>query len=277
MEKYDANRKVQQLSVSLLKKFIAICEEHNLRYFFTGGSLIGVLRHEGFIPWDDDIDLGMPRKDYEKLLQILEQEMPEGYGICNRYTNKNWHFNMSQFFDKESEITIYLAEQPRKAYVWLDVFPLDGLPMRKCWRWIWVKYILAHRYLVQIANISTQVDAHRSRPLKERIVLGICKAVPIGKVLNTDKILGHMEYVLKKYDFDDAEYAGNMLGRYREREVVPKKYFGTPVKAVFEGIEVNIPEMSHELQTALYGDYMKMPPECDRVAHNVTIHTCRKI
>ena len=273
----DSNARVQMLSVSLLQKYMKICEEHNLRYYFTGGSLIGVLRHQGFIPWDDDIDVGMPRKDYEKFLEILNAEMPAGYGICNRHTDANWHFNMSQFFDAESEITIHLAEEPRKAYVWLDVFPLDGLPSGKLKRWFWVKYILMHRYLVQIANISTQVDAHRRRPLKEKLVIGFCKVVPVGKLLNTNKLLNHMEKILKTYDFDDAEYAGNMLGRYREREVVPKKYFGEPKKALFENIEVNIPEMSHELQTALYGDYMKLPPECDRVAHNVTIHRCRDI
>ena len=277
MEIRDSNRKVQQLAISLLQEYIAICQKHGLRYYFTGGSLIGVLRHKGFIPWDDDIDLGMPRRDYERFLQILEQEMPEGYGICNRRTDHNWHFNMSQFYDKESEITIHLAEKPRKANIWLDIFPLDGLPSGKVERWLWVKYILAHRYLVQIANISTQVDAHRSRPMKEKIVLGFCRVVPVGKLLNTKKILDHMEFVLKKYDFDDSEFAGNMLGRYREREVVPQEYFGTPQKAMFEGVEVDIPEFSHELQTALYGDYMKLPPERDRVAHNVTIHKCRQI
>lgn len=68
-----------------------------------------------------------------------------------------------------------------------------------------------------------------------------------------------------------------MLGRYREREAVPKKYFGVPKKAQFENMMVNIPEMSHELQTALYGNYMKLPPEKDRVAHNVKVIKCRDI
>lgn len=277
MEITDENKKVQELTISLLKVFIHLCEENSLCYYFTGGALIGVLRHKGFVPWDDDIDVGMPRKDYDRFLEILKTKMPEGYGICNRYTDKNWHFAMSQFQDMESEIEINLAEQPRIAHIWVDVFPLDGLPSGKIARWFRIKNILLHRYLIQIAHINTQVDSHRSRPWYERFILGIFKRIPVDRLLNTDHILDHMEKVLRKSDFNESEYAGNMLGRYREREAVPKKYFGVPKKAQFENMMVNIPEMSHELQTALYGNYMKLPPEKDRVAHNVKVIKCRDI
>lgn len=277
MQLVESNKKVQDLTVNLLKVFINICEENNLRYYFTGGALIGVLRHKGFIPWDDDIDVGMPRKDYEKFLEIVKTNIPEGYGICNRHTDSEWNFAMSQFIDMESEIEIHLAEQPRKAHIWIDVFPLDGLPSGKIARWFRVKNILIHRYLVQIAHIDTQVDINRNRPLHEKLILKVCKVIRIGKILNTKYILDHMERVLCKYDFYESKYAGNMLGRYREREVVPQKYFGIPKKGQFESIIVNIPEKSHELQTALYGEYMKLPPECERIAHNVKILKCREI
>lgn len=271
------NEKVQKLTISLLQEFIVICKKNDLRYYFTGGALIGILRHKGFIPWDDDIDVGMPRKDYDRFLEILKSNIPEGYGICNRYTDKNWHFAMSQFIDLESVIEINLAEKPRTAHIWIDVFPLDGLPSNVIHRWLRVKHILFYRYLVQIAHIKTQVDAHKNRPWYEKAILDIFKVVPLEKLINTDKALDKMEKTLRKVDFDMARYAGNMLGRYREREVVPTKYFGLARKGLFEGIEVNIPEMSHELQTALYGDYMKLPPEKDQIAHNVRIIRCREI
>lgn len=271
------NEKVQKLTISLLQKFISICEDNHLQYYFTGGALIGVLRHKGFIPWDDDIDVGMPRKDYDRFLEIVDVNMPDGYGICNRYTDQNWHFAMSQFIDTESEIEINLAREPRKAHIWIDVFPLDGLPSNQIHRWIRVKQILFYRYLVQIAHIETQVDSHRSRPWYEKIILGSLKIIPVGKIIKTDKALNKLEKLLRKCDFDTSLYVGNMLGRYREREVVPKKYFGEPQQGVFEDIMVNIPEMSHELQTSLYGDYRKLPPVKDRMAHNVRIIRCREL
>lgn len=265
------NEKVQELTCSLLEVFIDICEKNNLRYYFTGGALIGVLRHGGFIPWDDDIDVGMPRTDYDRFLEIFDDIVPQGYGICNRHTDKEWNFAMSQFIDLESKIEIDLAEKKRLAHIWIDVFPLDGLPSNKVSRWIRVKQILMYRYLVQLAHIETQVDSHRKRPWYEKMVLFFFKKVPIGKALNTERLLDKLEKLLRKEDFYNAQYAGNMLGRYREKEVVPQAYFGMPKKGNFENIMVNIPEKSHELQTSLYGDYMKLPPEKDRVAHNVTI------
>lgn len=270
------NKKVQDLTMNTLNVLISYCEEHNLRYYFTGGALIGVLRHKGFIPWDDDIDLGLPRKDFDKLHELLSKDMPKGYGICNRFTDSNWHFAMSQFIDLESEIEINLAEQPRKAHIWIDIFPLDGLPDNKILRWFRVKHILLKRHMVQIAHITTQVDSHRDRPTYEKFIIEFCKKVPVGKLFNTNKILDSLERLLRKSDFDKAEWCGNMLGRYREREIV-KKWFGTPKKATFENEEVNIPENSDAILKCIYGDYMKLPPEKDRVAHGVKILKCRNI
>lgn len=96
------NKKVQELTLNALNVFIRYCEEHGLRYYFTGGALIGVLRHQGFVPWDDDIDLGLPRKDFDELNRLLSIDAPSGFGLCNRFTDKDWHFAMSQFVDLES-------------------------------------------------------------------------------------------------------------------------------------------------------------------------------
>ena len=273
----DVNKKVQELTLYTLNTFIDFCEKNNLRYYFTGGALIGVIRHKGFIPWDDDIDIGLPRKDFDRFHELIKTEMPDGFGICDRYTDPDWHFAMSQFIDKESEIEIHLAEKPRRAHIWIDVFPLDGLPDNKLARWFRVKNIMFHRYLVQIANISTQVDINRKRPRSERIILTICKIIPIGKLINTNKTLDKLEKILRRSDFYKSTWCGNMLGRYREREVVKREWFGMPIKGTFEGQKVNIPEHSDPILRSLYGDYMKPPPENERVAHNVTILKCRNL
>ena len=273
----DSNKKVQALTLNALNVLMDFCDKNNIQYYFTGGALIGVLRHKGFIPWDDDIDLGFPRRDFDRLHELLQTGMPEGFGICNRFTDPEWHFAMSQFVDLKSEIEIDLAEQKRNAHIWIDIFPLDGLPDNKIARWLRVKNILLHRYLVQIAHISTQVDSHRSRPRSERIILGICKVIPVGKLVNTNRVLDHLEKILRKSDFHKSTWCGNMLGRYREREVVKREWFGTPQKGEFEGEQVNIPEKSDPILKALYGDYMQLPPESARVAHNVRIVKCRDI
>ena len=273
----DANKRVQNLTLNTLQVFMRFCEKHELRYFITGGALIGVMRHHGFIPWDDDIDIAMPRPDFDRFHVLLKTQMPEGFGICNRYTDDNWHFAMSQFIDRESKILIHLAQQPRTAHIWVDVFPLDGLPNRKLARWFRIKNVLLRRYLVQIAHIRTQVDAQRKRPLKERVVLGFCRIVPVGKLVNTKRQLDKIEKILRRSDYDKTHWCGNMLGRYREREAVPKAWFGTPKEGMFEGVSVKIPQDSHRVLTALYGDYMQLPPEEERVAHHVTVLSSRTL
>lgn len=271
------SKKVQELTLNTLNVFIDYCKKHNLRYYLTGGALIGVIRHKGFIPWDDDIDLVMPRKDFDKLQELLKFEMPQGFGICNRFTDKNWHFGFSQFIDMKSEIEINLAYRPRIAHIWIDIYPLDGLPNNKVVRWFRVKNVLIKRYLVQIAHINTQVDSYRKRPFYEKLILKFCQIFKIGKFINTKETISKMETILRKSNFDETNWCGNMLGRYREREIVPSEWFGKPVKAKFEGEIVNVPFKSHEILCAIYGDYMKLPPERDRVTHRVKIIKCRNL
>lgn len=264
-------KEVQHLTLGLLKKFMEICRTHHLRWYFTGGALIGVLRHGGFIPWDDDIDIGMPRKDYEKLLLILSKDMPEGYGLCSRFTNPDWHFGMSQFQDMKTEIETDLWGTPRRTHIWLDIFPLDGLPADPAARKMRIAEIMTHRYLIQAANVRTQVDTHRERPGYEKAAIRLLKAFPAGRLLNTQRLLDELDGILRRDDFDDSAWAGNMLGRYREKEAVPRCWFGKPVKGMFEGIEVNIPAESDRIERQLYGDYMQLPPENERGGHYIRL------
>ena len=264
-------RKVQMTQMEILRIFMGICERHRLRWYMIGGSLIGVLRHKGFIPWDDDIDIGMPRKDYDKFVS-LQAEYPDGYGLTCHGNTPEWQFNFSQFIDKEAEIEVLMNELPRKCHVWLDIFPIDGLPANGLRRWFHVKHILMYRYLVQIPNIRTQVDTHKvGRPWHEKLVIRLLHVIPVSKLVSVDKCLSAMQRVLRKHDFDKSRYAGNMLGKYREREVVMQKWWGEPRKMPFENITVNVPSNADAINRHIYGDYMRWPVEKDRVSHDIKI------
>jgi lipopolysaccharide cholinephosphotransferase len=267
----------QALTLDLLKHAIGICDSQGIRYYVGGGACIGVVRHGGFIPWDDDVDLSLPREDFDRFVAYVKSHPEEGYAICDRYSNPNWHFCMCQYVDMESEIEIDLAAEKRNAHIWIDIFPLDGLPDSGFARWMQVKHILYLRYLIQLANIKTQVDAHRKRPLAERVVLGVSEALHIGDHIDSEKDIDRLDATCKMYSFYQQMYCGNMLGRYREKEVVPTAFFGEPKKALFEGFPVNIPERTDEYLTALYGDYMTLPPVEQRVAHNVRVLKARTL
>jgi lipopolysaccharide cholinephosphotransferase len=249
-----------------------LCKDHNLRYYLIAGSLIGVFRHKGFIPWDDDIDVGMPRDDYDRFISVCKSVLPERYIISDHKTNHEWFFAFSQLFDTDAEIEIQMNELPRRCHVWIDIFPIDGLPKNSFKRWLHVKRIMLYRYMIQTSHIRTQVDTHKvGRPFYEKLILKILKIIPVGRLINSKKSLARLERCLKKYDFDSSKYVGNMLSKYRERDVVPVSHYGVPKYMSFENITVSVPAMSHELLTALYGDYMKLPPEKDRVSHDIKI------
>ena len=269
-------RKVQEAHLLLLKEFISICEKYQLRYYFVGGSLIGVLRHKGFIPWDDDIDVGMPRRDYEKFVS-LQNTFQSGFLLKNHKNNPDWQFNFSQFIDNESEIIVKLNELPQKTSLWIDVYPLDGLPSSQIMRWLHFKRILLYRYLIQIPNLRTQVDTHKvGRPWYEKIAIKVLHYIPLNWAINVDALLDLMEMSLKKYSFDTSPWAGNLVGKYREKEIMRKEWWGAPVKLPFETIEVNCPAEWDLIETKIYGDYMKWPAEKDRVSHDIEIIKLRK-
>jgi lipopolysaccharide cholinephosphotransferase len=132
--------------------------------------------------------------------------------------------------------------------------------------------------LIQIKHIRTQVDVCKvGRSSFEKLLLKLLKILPIAKLIDSEKTLLCLDKCLKKYDYEQSIYVGNMLGRYREKEVVPKIYFGKPQYLPFENITVAVPAMYHELQTALYGDYMSLPSEKNQVSHNIKIVSMRKL
>ncbi len=269
-------KEVQRTQIEILKTFMELCNRESLRWYMIGGSLIGVLRHKGFVPWDDDIDIGMPRYDYDKFVS-MQSEYPSGYSLTTHLNDEKWPFVFCQYVDVDSEIVVHMNEEPRKCKVWIDVFPIDGLPSNKILRWWHVKKILLCRYLIQIPNIRTQVDTHKvGRPWYEKIIIKILHIVPLGNLINVKRLQRRLEMLLRTYDFDNSSWAGNMLGKYREREVMKKEWWGDPISLPFENIHVNCPSDSDKIERQLYGDYMKWPSPEHRVSHDIEIVRLRQ-
>ena len=101
-------RKLQLMEFDLLKDFIRVCEKHNLRYYMLAGTLLGAVRHDGFIPWDDDIDVGMPREDYEKFIRLSRKEFKKGYSLM-MYQKGNSRYPWARLITKEMKLVINMA------------------------------------------------------------------------------------------------------------------------------------------------------------------------
>ena len=271
-------RKLQLLEVNLLQQFQQICEANNLTYYFTGGGLIGALRHGGFIPWDDDMDIVMPRGDYDKFVEICKKGISGGFGLVHYDTNidPHWHTVYSKFVDTQSILERPLAYQTFKEYVWIDILPVDGMPNGKIRRWLHMKHILLLRYWLVLTDIE-HLAALKKRPFYETWILNFFKAIPLFKAFDSKKVANIVESCMRKYKIQDSEYCCNLIGKYRSREIQPKNRWGIPETLLFEGVPVKVPALYHEFQTHMYGDYMKLPPENERIAHEVTLLQHREI
>ena len=250
----------------LLEMFVwfhDLCEEHGLRYYALGGTMLGAARHQGFIPWDDDIDVGMPRYDYEKLEQIMRRDHDERYVLETPRTEaEEFFYPFSKIYDTRTT----LVENTRlmiKRGIYLDIFPLDGIgdseqESRKNYRSINWKYNL-------LLTRVTGIREGRSKLKNAAVVLA--RLIPNG-ILDNKKLLLGLEQDCKKYGFDDCAWVGNLVGAWRTRELMPKEYLGEPSLYKFEGKQMYGPEKYDEYLMCLYGDWRKLPPKEKQVSHH---------
>lgn len=262
---------IQDKILFILKEFISICEENNLTYYALGGTLLGAVRHKGFIPWDDDIDIGMPREDYEKFKKVAPDLLPSNYKFLNEDT-PGYKKAFSVIRDDSTKIIMNYSKEELVESLWIDVFPLDGMSSNKLKKKIHSFRYLYTRMMVQLSQFNSLVNQKKeNRPLTEKVIIGFANAVNIEKIISFSWAQKKYLQTIKKYSFNEA-FAGNYTGAYKLREIVPSDYFGQPVLLQFEDLKLSCPNKFREYLTAIYGaDYMQLPPEEKRVLHHYKI------
>ena len=240
-------RQIQLGELSLLEKYIEVCSKYNLRYYALGGTLLGAIRHKGFIPWDDDMDLGMPRKDYEKFLEICEKELPD-HVILRIHDD-----NLGNTSIMDTSLQIEFGGVVCSPFI--DVFPLDGYPSDGFHYFLHTNKIKYYRALSKISVINRLHN--RNRGFFENSIVKVSKILHLDKLLNT----------IKKYDFETSDLVGNVLGSYRERELAYKEVFGEPQLLDFETLKISAHADPDAYLTKIYGDYMKLPEESEQKGH----------
>ena len=240
--------------------FDKYCREHNLKYYIIGGTFLGAIRHKGFIPWDDDMDIAMPREDYEKFLKDYPQEK---YKILNYKTNPEYKYYISKLCD-----TRYLVKEKtgNTVELFIDIFPIDGMPNNKIIRKIHCLRILYHRMKLSFYYNDT-IDQNKKRKGYEKVLIFLAKTIPFKRIINPSREKRKIDKLLMMYSFKDKNYSGTIMGAYREREIVETRLFGEAIQYNFEQTMLYGPEKYDEYLTHMYGDYMTIPKKSNRTSH----------
>lgn len=258
--------RVQQVALSVLKEFIRICEKYGLDYFAHWGTALGAVRHRGFIPWDDDIDVGMLREDYERFLQVAPGELGERFVLSNGFIQKNCP---GMFTMMSAAHTVHVTEQESLWPYWhgirIDIFPFDHVPedaqkrKRQCntIRFWYQLYIMKNLRRPMIVGDG----------LKEKAIRQICrgmhvllKGMPMGVILwrirrASLRYRGKGDLVTLLYDIHPERY---ML---RISDIFPLQ------EGEFEDIKIKLLHHNDKALRDSYGDYWKLPPKSERVNH----------
>lgn len=252
-------RKLQKKELELLWEVDRICKKHNLTYYLIGGTALGAVRHNGFIPWDDDIDLGLPREDYNKLMSLCQTELSEKYFLQTHKTDKNYMYQFAKIRMNDTAFVQKGLENFKIHHgIFIDLFPLDGvpdqIPLRKAQKTIY--------------NIFNFIRDCKVQP-KVKVPVKTIIRTTIGKIFPWKFVHFVIDSVICLASSKKTKFMANILGRAGyDKEVMPVEFFGSPEYLEFEGHLLPLPQEWDQYLSQLYGNYMKLPPVDEQVNHN---------
>lgn len=256
---------IQKLLFVLLDEFHKICEENNLIYNIEYGTLIGAVRHKDIIPWDDDIDVSMPRPDYEKFIEIVKNKKSDRFYLY-AYPDKNYIYPYAKLGLKK---TVWIEDAVKddfaKLMLYLDIFPMDGLPCDK---------LEQEKHINEISRLKLKKIHCAYKALSSTKIKTVIKKVlyafdTFPHCVNND----YMHYLRKeielqsKYDFENSEYVTHLFDFAKKGIIKKQDYLNRKLYQLGENQYWGVADADSRLR-AFYGDYMTPPPEEKRISHH---------
>ena len=252
---------IQQMELGIMKYIHEVCQKIGVKYFLAYGSLIGAVRHKGFIPWDDDMDICMLREDYEKLQDYMIAHPDERYELMSYKNNVNYVYPFMKVQDNHT----YLVEEDVRIDsnmgIYVDIFPVDGYEDDQAFKDKMTK-IIKKRQL----SCYTFKGITNTKSLLNSLIRYI--SVIIFYFTNTNKYIRGIDELAKSRKVDDYELVDYLIYKDMNKPVWKREWLEQAITGAFEGKEFMIPKNYHEILTSDYGDYMQLPPVDQRVSHH---------
>lgn len=260
-------REVQRVSLEILKIIADICEKEALRYYLIYGTLIGAVRHQGYIPWDDDVDIMMPRPDYDTLLLYLKEHIGSypHLKVFNCEECLEYPYMITRISDDRYKL-VMMNEKSYGMGIFIDIYPFDGLGKTKKEA---VRYGLKGDRLSSLCYQATR--KHFSIETTTSVIRRAIK-FPIfllAKLCGKDIFQRKLEKLARIKKYEDNEYIGCVVWMSGgEKDIFPRKWFDEYLMMPFERYQFRVPKYYDEILKHIYGDYMQLPPEKDRIGHH---------
>ncbi|GFI66133.1 hypothetical protein IMSAG185_01748 [Lachnospiraceae bacterium] len=260
-------KETQQISLEILHTVAEICEEQQIRYALIYGTLIGAVRHHGYIPWDDDVDIMMPRPDYERFLEYMKQHVNNypNLRVFNREECPEYPYMITRISDDRYRIRME-NEKPFGMGVFIDIYPYDGLGMTKKEA---VSYGLKGDRLSSLCYQATrQHFAFETTKSRLRKVIKY-PVYLVSRLIGKDFFQNRLQKLAGIKDYDRSEYVGCVIWlSWGEKDIFPRSWFDETIRMPFDKYEFRVPKEYDRVLRHEYGDYMQLPPEKDRVGHH---------
>lgn len=253
---------IKSTQLGILKEVSSFCEDNNITYFLGGGTLLGAIRHKGYIPWDDDIDILMPRTDYDRFLRTFNDNIGnEMIQVSANEIDRLYHHTIA----KVSDYNTCLIERYTLNYplgVNIEIFPLDGLPhdlkdSNKLFNMV--------GFLRKLHEIK-RMEHREGRNIFKSSFLIASKLVLC--FINIEQLIEKISTYSKRCCYEESAYVGCVVAGYGKRERMSKEVFKKSIDVEFEGFIFKAPIGYDDYLTGLYGNYMQLPPKEKRVSHH---------
>lgn len=251
---------IQKCILKIFKEIALLCEKESIPYYAIGGTCIGVVRHQGFIPWDDDMDIAIPIEKFDDFLAVASKSLPSNLEVCTYNGSPDYKWIMAKIVDKNTTMIEKqnLRNPDRYSGCFVDVMPLSGVPDSKWKQLVFGAEIKIFAHLTWMLSHSMERERgllHKAAWIAEQ---------PIKVMTGAGFFLDKWMELLRRHPLKDARYTGDVWVKDVWRKMVPKEYFGTPVQMPFEDTVINCPQMWDKYLAKIFGNYMELPPQEER-------------
>lgn len=259
---------IKSVELELLKKFRDVCQSNGFNYSLMGGTLLGAVRHGGFIPWDDDIDVIMPRPDYERFIEYCKTNDTD-FKLISMQTDDGYAYMFAKIIDPNTELCEIVGNRNKLDLgVYIDIFMYDGMGnTEEEAKNNFKKSKLSRELLIAYNWKKFSRSKTRSwyyEPIRFAMFL-------MSRMVNHKKLMKSIEKKYENFDFYSYEYVGNLCSDKREQSVIQRSVVDTYTTLTFEGEEFSVFTGYETYLTNMFGDYMQLPPEDKRVTHHTFV------